>query len=266
MKKTNATFSYGDNSFDVYLTRFSYSWKVMKKGSSQSRQAQTVYPFRMVQSDLNVELQFPGVGDRDANGVGWKTYRAFCDFVRSYHLRCTSDSGILGKTVPFMRFRSSAIPARTNDENGLAYAGGIDYAVTMPSINVVFSNDAVVQTVSLTLGILTDWAGFMDGTSTSQSVDVWTTNSPSFQQGTWDEVMSRVSKKDVSAKGDSAFWSSTAATATKAISTGAAAVDGLSMEKTVVAEATGGRFKTGFGGFGNSSITSGGSGGGGGKF
>lgn len=208
MGEKNATFSYAGNSFDVYLTSFSYSWKVAKKGSSQSRQSQTVYPFRVVQSDLNVELQFPGIGDRDSSGRGWKTYREFCDFVRSYHLLCTGNSGIIGSSaVPFMRFRSSVIPARTDVDNGIAYAGGVDYAVTMPTVNVVFSNDSVVQTVRLTLGILTDWAGSISGEwrNDALAVDVYSTNVSSFLVGSMDDIVSGVSRSSVSAFGDKAF-------------------------------------------------------------
>lgn len=213
--KTNARFWYGDdemgeNSFGVYLTKFWYGWKVLKKGSSQARQAQTIYPFRMVQGDLNVELQFPGIGDRDDDGNGWKTYREFCNFIRSYHLLCTSGSGVMGRDIPFMKFSCSKIPPKTYDGNGMGYVPGnnggiqgIRYAVAVPSINMTFSNDAVVQTVTLTLSILSDDSGEMSSTIES-----------SYKSGSWGDIVAKpvarsrkslVSRSDVSSKGSDAF-------------------------------------------------------------
>ena len=203
VKKPNAYFSYSGRSFGVYLTKMSYTWEVMKKGASQGRQAQTVYPFRMVQGDLNVELQFPGISDRDSDGNGWKKYREFCDFIRSYHLLCTSSSGIMGDGVPFMYFSCSSIPSKTTAGNGMSVTGGIRYAVTVPSIDMKFSNDMVVQTINLTLGILSDDSG-----------DVVSTGASSYASGRWSDVLSivTVNKAEVAAKGDDAYVATTNAT------------------------------------------------------
>lgn len=141
---SNAVFWYSNKRFPVNVTRFSYSWRLMNKGSSKARRRQTIYPFRMVQGDLTVDLIFSTPDE----------YRRFCDFARGYHLAVTSSSGWVGDSVPSMHFDSDVIPEQTAGGNGMADVGGIRYEVTMPTVSPSFANDMVAPTLSLTLGII----------------------------------------------------------------------------------------------------------------
>lgn len=187
----NGRFSYSGGSFDVYVTRFSYSWKLDKKSSSQARQRQTIYPFRAVQSDLNVELQF-----RDL-----EEYRRFGSFARGYHMLVTGTSGQVGVSVPAMYFTSDTIPHQTMWGSGRADVGGIRYAVALPSIPMAFSNDSVAPTMRLTLSILMDESGDLALSSASSS-----NVSGSFAdmlQTSYDYV--KVGASDVKSGGDAAY-------------------------------------------------------------
>lgn len=155
----NGRFSYSGGSFDVYVTKFSYNWSLKQKGSSQARKRQTIYPFRMVQSDLTVELQFRDLDE----------YRRFGEFARGYHLAVTSSAGQVGVDVPAMYFTSNVIPHQTLRGEGRADDGGIRYAVAMPTVPLAFSNDSVAPTMRLTLNILMDESGDSALSSVSSS-------------------------------------------------------------------------------------------------
>ncbi len=134
-KYKNGTFTYSGKSFKVYVISFSYSWSLATKGSSQARQRQTVYPFRAMQSDLNVTLQFDGREE----------LLKFADYARGYHIAVTSYSGLVGSGVPNMNFKLR-----------LGKGDVVDYDVALPSIPVAQSNDSVAPTMKLTLKILRD--------------------------------------------------------------------------------------------------------------
>ena len=179
----NATFSYSDKSIDVNLTKFYYSWKLSTRSSSVSRLYQVVYPFRAVQSSLNVELQFNGPDE----------YMEFCDFARGYHVAVAKSSGRVGAGVPEMIFSSAYVPAMTSSLNGKGDAGGILYSVALPSISVSISNDMVAPTLSLELQILS--GGDMEGGASSSYVS----------GGSLKDSMTLVRPKDVKSFGDDSF-------------------------------------------------------------
>lgn len=193
MPSRNGRFSYSGGSFDVYVTKFSYSWKLETKSSSQARQRQTVYPFRAVQSDLSVELQFPDIDE----------YRRFGEFARQYHMLVTSVAGQVGVNVPAMYFTSDTIPHQTMGNKGRSDVGGIRYAVSLPSIPMAFSNDAVAPTMRLTLNILMDESGDWALSSASSS-GVSGSFSDMLQLGS----QQKVNPSDVKSGGDSAYANS----------------------------------------------------------
>ena len=139
--KRNGRFSYDGNNFDVFVTSFSYSYSLEKKGSSQARQRQTIYPFRATQSDLNVVLQF----------MSREELLSFGLYARDYHLAVTSTAGLVGSAVPNMTFR-----LKLDGEHVLKYG------VALPSIPIAQSNDSIGPTMRLTLKILKDMSGDMD--------------------------------------------------------------------------------------------------------
>ena len=145
----NAKFSYSGGTREVYVTKFSYNWRLDTRGSSQARQRQTVYAWRAVQSELTVELQFASVDE----------YRDFAEFARAYHLAVTNVAGQVGVNVPAMYFTSDVIPHQTLEHSGMEYAGGIRYAVALPGIPLAYSNDNVAPKMRLTLQILMDESG-----------------------------------------------------------------------------------------------------------
>ena len=145
----NGRFSYSGGSRDVWVTNFSYSWKLAQRGSSKARQRQTIYAWRAEQSALNVELQFRDMDE----------YRDFAEFARGWHLAVTNGSGQVGVDVPAMIFESDTIPHQTTGEGGMGWAGGIRYAVALPSIPLAYTNGSVGPTMKLTLDILMDESG-----------------------------------------------------------------------------------------------------------
>lgn len=126
----NGLFEYGSNRFSVNVTSFSYSTTLRTKGGSSGRQRQVVYPVRVEQSDLNVELIF-----RDP-----EEYHAFGEFIRQYHLTSTSST-----IAPMMWFKSPAI------------GSGVNYGVAVDQVPMSFTNNMPpAPTMTLRLKILRD--------------------------------------------------------------------------------------------------------------
>ena len=165
----NAELSYSGGDFSVNVIEFSYPWELASSGTAKGRQAQTIYPWRVVQGNLAVKLQF-----RDVN-----EYRDFAEYVRGYHLAATQ-----GNSMPKMTFSSSVIGT-----------GGISYQVIIPSVQQQYQfNMAPAPTISLTLTIVKDM------------IDTGDTSSSSMTGSETDLTDSyKATDSDVASSGDSAF-------------------------------------------------------------
>lgn len=190
----NGRFACGGKSVDVYVTKFWYTWRLNTKGTSQARQKQTIYPFRMEQSSLNVELQFPTVDE----------YRAFGEFARWYHLLVTQASGLVGSSVPKMIFTSSAIPKMGY---GSDIIGTIKYSVALPSVPMTFSVDSVAPTMTLELHILEDMSGDLATESVTEG-SFSAMFSPSVNSSNSSGTPKKTGASDVKNGGDAAFFAS----------------------------------------------------------
>ena len=188
----NGRFSCSDKNFDVYVTKFWYTWKLNTKGTSQARQKQTVYPFRVEQSSLNVELQFSTLDE----------YRAFGEFARWYHLLVTQASGMVGSAVPKMVFTSNAIPRMGY---GKDIVGTIKYSVALPSVPMAFSVDSVAPTMTLELHILGDMSGDLATESITEGSFSSMFSSNNKSSGSSGGKNNKTSALDVKNKGDGAF-------------------------------------------------------------
>lgn len=180
----NATFSYASRVANVWVTKFWYSWTLLTKSSSISRLAQTTYPFRAVQGELNVEMIFTSGRD----------YIQFCNFARDYHQAVANGSGKLGGSVPELVFSCGSIPAVTSQLDGRGDAGGIEYSVAIPTVPVKVSYDAVAPTMTLSMPILSG-NEMMGGASSSYSLN-----------GSMSDYIGTLpTSGDVKARGDNAY-------------------------------------------------------------
>lgn len=162
----NARFEFSGNSFPVYVTRFSYSHMLTNMGTSQARQSYTMYPNRVEQSELSVDVQFRSPDE----------YRKFADFINDYHRSVT------GVSKPdMMHLKSSKIRS-----------GGIDYGVAIKSVPFKFDYKMVAPKMTLSLTILKD---MLDSEGTSSEMT-----------GTMTDVaVNPVSPAEVKDGGDEAF-------------------------------------------------------------
>lgn len=127
----NAAFSYGGATFDVNMTRFSFSWAMAEKGRAQTRMSYTVYPYRVEQSKLTVELVFRDVPE----------YLRFWRFVEAYQ------RGAVSSGSHYMRFKSAVIQKSK---------GGCDYGVALESVPFAVRHTDVAPKMTLTMFIMRD--------------------------------------------------------------------------------------------------------------
>lgn len=125
----NAYFELNGDRFEVNMEEFSYSWSLVSKGSSQARQAYTIYPNRVEQSPLSVTLVF-----RDPD-----EYRRFGNWCMEYQRYVTAVS-----TPANLTFVSGAI------------RGGIKYSVALTDVPMTFDYKMVAPRMRLTMRILKD--------------------------------------------------------------------------------------------------------------
>lgn len=125
----NAYFELNGDRFDVNMEEFRYSWSLVSKGSSQARQAYTIYPNRVEQSPLAITLVFRNPDE----------YRRFGNWCMEYQRYVTSVSN-----PSYLQFVSGAI------------RGGVKYSVALTDVPMRFDYRMVAPRMTLVMRILKD--------------------------------------------------------------------------------------------------------------
>lgn len=149
----NAYFEYNGDRFDVEVTKLSYSWNLQSKGTSQSKQGYTIYPYRYEQSPLTASLIFE-TPDR---------YTEFRRFIYRYHMDITSRSG----ATPAMYFRGN--DGIMDDDTGYRQSHGFNYEVTIESVPFRYSYNMVAPEMTLKLAIVSNYDN-MNSTDSGSSM------------------------------------------------------------------------------------------------
>lgn len=127
----NAIFSFAGREFGVNMTKFSFSWAMAEKGRAQARRTYTVYPYRVEQSKLTVELIF-----RDVQEL-----LDFWKFVTDYQQSAVTSADYQ------LRFKSGAIQAAK---------GGCDYGVALEGVPFSVKNTDIAPKMTLVMFIMKD--------------------------------------------------------------------------------------------------------------
>ena len=174
----NAAFSYDGSVMRVNVTNFQYAWQIALSGKASTRQGQTVYPKRVEQTNISVNLVI-----RDQ-----QEYLDFGKFIRAYHVGVTSTSN-----PPMMRL--------TLYGWAMGCVGEITYGVVVSDVAMAFKTDMDVapQISGLRLELI------------ENSVDVFETDTSSGTSGSFDDLVvsanEKVTSSEVSSSGASAYQS-----------------------------------------------------------
>lgn len=170
----NAAFSFNGSTMQVNVTNFQYAWQIALSGKASTRQGQTVYPKRVEQTGISVNLIF-----RDQ-----QEYLDFGSFVRGYHLGITSMSN-----PPMMHL--------TLYGWAMGFVGEITYGVVVSNVAMTFKNDmdAAPSLTGLKLELV------------ENNIDVFETDKSSSTTGSFDNLVTtaKVTSSNVSSSGAAAY-------------------------------------------------------------